>query len=349
MGRGGSESGRQVLPCPLPLKLGALAWAVQTFGPEENLLDKKKWGVSEGRGWSFHPFMQWVLKNLPAECAAWKLLERGQTEESPESHACYLLSQRVTPMYERVEKEDGADPRSRALRKDRWRGETSEHPRLDPAKWGEALLVLLKANARDPILDEAILRSVLAPYQGFPAYPSSQKIWDLSLEELERFFGEEEDPFAFLDEGSKVVEPILIVNEVDLEEKVQELIKEGVKGVPRGNPKPRKFTTPWGESRYERDASVKAYALLRSGGLCQHCGLTASLTNRGTHCLQVHHATPLSEGGPDTIDNTVALCGTCHDEVHRSVKASQIRASLFARYDFLVEYRQDDICLRDVG
>ncbi len=32
---------------------------------------------------------------------------------------------------------------------------------------------------------------------------------------------------------------------------------------------------------------------------------------------QLHHIEPISEGGPDTEDNLMAVCGTCHDKIHR--------------------------------
>lgn len=50
------------------------------------------------------------------------------------------------------------------------------------------------------------------------------------------------------------------------------------------------------------------------------------LSNCGRHCcicrrfrpvhLQVHHIVPQSEGGTDDSDNLIALCLTCHSDVH---------------------------------
>ena len=36
------------------------------------------------------------------------------------------------------------------------------------------------------------------------------------------------------------------------------------------------------------------------------------------HKIQLHHIVPLAEGGTDEIDNAIALCPNCHDEVHSS-------------------------------
>ena len=32
---------------------------------------------------------------------------------------------------------------------------------------------------------------------------------------------------------------------------------------------------------------------------------------------EIHHIVPLREGGPDTEDNLMVVCGTCHDKIHR--------------------------------
>jgi hypothetical protein len=34
------------------------------------------------------------------------------------------------------------------------------------------------------------------------------------------------------------------------------------------------------------------------------------------HNVQLHHITPVEEGGTDNIDNAIPLCPNCHDEVH---------------------------------
>jgi hypothetical protein len=34
------------------------------------------------------------------------------------------------------------------------------------------------------------------------------------------------------------------------------------------------------------------------------------------HRVQLHHIVPQAEGGSDDIDNAIALCPECHDEVH---------------------------------
>jgi len=36
----------------------------------------------------------------------------------------------------------------------------------------------------------------------------------------------------------------------------------------------------------------------------------------GMPYLEVHHWTPLAEGGLDTIENAAALCPNCHKQAH---------------------------------
>jgi len=43
--------------------------------------------------------------------------------------------------------------------------------------------------------------------------------------------------------------------------------------------------------------------MARSGGLCVHCGSVA---------VNADHIVPLSQGGPDTVENQQALCAGCH-------------------------------------
>ena len=66
-----------------------------------------------------------------------------------------------------------------------------------------------------------------------------------------------------------------------------------------------------------RDAFVSEYAKRRAGGICQLCGHKAPFFNReGSPYLECHHVEWISEGGSDTIENTVALCPNCHRKMH---------------------------------
>lgn len=69
--------------------------------------------------------------------------------------------------------------------------------------------------------------------------------------------------------------------------------------------------------------------LAQTGRMCAIC--------KHRHRVQVHHITPVSEGGSDDISNGIPLCPNCHDEVHspyapgrvsRSYSESELRRHL---------------------
>lgn len=68
---------------------------------------------------------------------------------------------------------------------------------------------------------------------------------------------------------------------------------------------------------YIRDAYVAEYAKRRANGMCQLCGQEAPFyNNENKPYLECHHIEWISQGGSDTIENTVALCPNCHRKMH---------------------------------
>ena len=69
---------------------------------------------------------------------------------------------------------------------------------------------------------------------------------------------------------------------------------------------------------FRRSAHVIEAVRRRADGMCEQCGRAAPFTRRsdGSPFLEVHHRTPLSQGGEDTIANAAALCPNCHREAH---------------------------------
>ncbi|MGJ8627468.1 MAG: HNH endonuclease [Sulfitobacter sp.] len=69
---------------------------------------------------------------------------------------------------------------------------------------------------------------------------------------------------------------------------------------------------------YLRNRDVIAERLFRADGICEGCGATTPFISRrsGQPFLEVHHKTPLSEEGDDTVENTIALCPNCHRKAH---------------------------------
>jgi len=100
------------------------------------------------------------------------------------------------------------------------------------------------------------------------------------------------------------------------ERAVRRLSDEGLRKLASAAPKTpstRKLAT----YQFDRNPAVCELAKRRAGGKCQLCGDDAPFRNRdGEPYLETHHVKPLSEGGEDSILNTVALCPNCHRKMH---------------------------------
>lgn len=69
--------------------------------------------------------------------------------------------------------------------------------------------------------------------------------------------------------------------------------------------------------RFDRSGKVEENAKSRANGICQLCGAPAPFCGRdGAPYLECHHIVWLSQGGGDTVENTVALCPNCHRKMH---------------------------------
>ena len=86
---------------------------------------------------------------------------------------------------------------------------------------------------------------------------------------------------------------------------------------------------------YDRDPEVRKIVLRRANGFCEYCGAEGFETPRGKY-LETHHIIPLSENGPDTVRNVIALCPNDHRKAHYWIKSAQMREQLFSaleKYD----------------
>ncbi|MFN0199807.1 MAG: HNH endonuclease [Planctomycetaceae bacterium] len=81
-------------------------------------------------------------------------------------------------------------------------------------------------------------------------------------------------------------------------------------------PIPRRITIM--ATIFDRNPDVVAYVLDRAKGICEQCRNPAPFLKRKDKkpYLEVHHRTPLADGGEDTIKNAVALCPNCHRAAH---------------------------------
>jgi 5-methylcytosine-specific restriction protein A len=90
------------------------------------------------------------------------------------------------------------------------------------------------------------------------------------------------------------------------------------------NERPDTYTYD-GVQRY-RDPSVRRRVLERSGGVCELTGIPGFLMANGGIYLETHHIIPLSEGGPDTVENVIALTADAHRQAHFGVDRDELRA-----------------------
>lgn len=92
------------------------------------------------------------------------------------------------------------------------------------------------------------------------------------------------------------------------------------------NPVPKEVAVA--SRTFVRNPDVAAEVLLRSRGNCEQCGQRAPFLRKANNkpYLEVHHRTPLAEGGHDTIENALALCPNCHREAHFGAEWKKYRS-----------------------
>lgn len=79
-------------------------------------------------------------------------------------------------------------------------------------------------------------------------------------------------------------------------------------------------------TQFKRNPDVIAEVLNRANGVCEKCRKPATFirTSDLSPYLEVHHKTPLAEGGEDTVENAVALCPNCHRECHHAANVTTV-------------------------
>ncbi len=103
----------------------------------------------------------------------------------------------------------------------------------------------------------------------------------------------------------------------ELEHKVSKLLNQETISLPKGNANPERRAVS--REEYIRCPQVIATVLGRAKGKCELCRESAPFDRAdGTPYLEVHHVIPLSEIGPDSVENAVALCPNCHRRCHHS-------------------------------
>jgi 5-methylcytosine-specific restriction protein A len=109
-----------------------------------------------------------------------------------------------------------------------------------------------------------------------------------------------------------------------------------VVSVPRSNEAPERVTVT--ATAFKRLAGIVEAALFRASGLCEACGSAPFADERGNTFLEVHHIRTLAEGGPDCVENVVALCPNCHRALHYAADKDVRKDLLFERVPGIVRY-----------
>lgn len=80
---------------------------------------------------------------------------------------------------------------------------------------------------------------------------------------------------------------------------------------------------------FRRSVEVAEWVLKHARGNCELCGNPAPFVRvTGEGYLEVHHVLPLSQGGPDIVENAVAVCPNCHRAAHYARDAPSIAKKL---------------------
>jgi 5-methylcytosine-specific restriction protein A len=91
--------------------------------------------------------------------------------------------------------------------------------------------------------------------------------------------------------------------------------------------------------RFLRDPNVVAWVKAQANGTCEACGSSAPFaTPAGEPFLEVHHVRPLAQGGPDQVDNAIAVCPNCHRRLHHSRDSEEFRRATLGRVERLRDH-----------
>lgn len=120
-------------------------------------------------------------------------------------------------------------------------------------------------------------------------------------------------------------------------DRVNMLRASGAVNPPKGALEPhQREKTTWS---YVRDTRVVAWVLQEAHGRCEACEKEAPFRlQSGQPYLEVHHVKHLADGGPDVIQNTVALCPNCHRRLHYGDDARKQRNRLLKKVPRLVDF-----------
>ncbi|RYG84866.1 MAG: hypothetical protein EON59_13160, partial [Alphaproteobacteria bacterium] len=106
-------------------------------------------------------------------------------------------------------------------------------------------------------------------------------------------------------------------------------LKGTLRSKPAGDQTPSTKTTT--VVVYKRDPKVVAWVLQAAAGICDGCGSAAPFQTTSGPFLEVHHLKPLGEGGPDIVENAIAICPNCHRALHHAIDRAARRSDIEGR------------------
>jgi 5-methylcytosine-specific restriction endonuclease McrA len=79
----------------------------------------------------------------------------------------------------------------------------------------------------------------------------------------------------------------------------------------------------------KRSVLIRTYALERSRGVCEGCFQPAPFSTKNSMpYIEVHHLTPVSQGGADHPMNVAAVCPNCHRRTEKSEDADAFNEAI---------------------
>jgi len=138
----------------------------------------------------------------------------------------------------------------------------------------------------------------------------------------------------FLTKRGFVVEPKPDISPTaesnEFQEKLRYLCSLAFPEEPKGTKDPEQVSQV--QQVYKRDPKVVDWVERRANGICEGCKNEAPFVrDDGRPFLEVHHIVRLADGGPDTIENAVALCPNCHRRAHHSQDREFFSKNLWAQ------------------
>jgi len=113
---------------------------------------------------------------------------------------------------------------------------------------------------------------------------------------------------------------------------LEKLFRKSFESISKEQPEEERGNSPKSyrstKTVFNRREETKNYALSRADGKCKACREAAPFYSKKGPFLEVHHVNELSDNGPDTPNNVIALCPNCHRRAHYSEDKTEFNQSL---------------------